>query len=100
MPPALNEFSRRFGLTARQSCVLRFLFRGVASKEIALALSISHSTARRHAEELYRKCGTRNQRELLALLARTLHEAALGAAGAPRPGSADTGSRRDVRPRI
>ena len=72
MPLAVCEFSTRFRLSARQDCVLRMLVGGVAPKQIAANLRLSPSTVRRHAEELYRKCGARNQRELLALLARTL----------------------------
>lgn len=100
MPPALGEFSGRFGLTARQSRVLCMLFRGVSPKQIAAELSISYSTARRHAEELYRKCGTRNQRELLALLARTLHGETLDPTGPARPRSAASDSGREVPARI
>lgn len=69
---SVDEFSRRFRLSARQDCVLRMLVGGTAPKQIAASLRLSPSTVRRHAEELYRKCGARSQRELLALLARTL----------------------------
>jgi len=48
------------------------LVEGFAPKEIAAWFSISAVTVRRHAEEVYLKCGTRNQRETLALVARAM----------------------------
>ena len=68
----VSGFSRRFKLSARQEIVLQVLIDGKSVKQMAFELSISEVTARRHAGELYKKCGTRNQRELLALLARML----------------------------
>jgi DNA-binding NarL/FixJ family response regulator len=68
----VSGFSRSFKLSSRQETVLRFLVDGISIKQIAVELSISKVTARRHAEELYKKCGARNQREVLALLTRTL----------------------------
>lgn len=68
----MSGFSRSFHLSARQETVLRLLIDGVSMKQIAVELSVSQVTTRRHAEELYRKCGARNQREFLALLTRTL----------------------------
>ena len=68
----IEAFAKSFGLSARQTCVLRLLVDGVAPKQIAVLLRLSPNTVRRHAEELYRKCGKRNQRELLAFLTRTL----------------------------
>ena len=65
-------FARRFNLTARQRDVFAMLIEGLAPKEVAHRLAISHVTVRRHAEEIYRRCGTGNQRETLALFARTL----------------------------
>lgn len=65
-------FSHRFGLTAAQRRVFAMLVRGMAPKEIATLLSVTHATVRRHAEDVYRKCGMRSQRETLALFARTI----------------------------
>jgi DNA-binding NarL/FixJ family response regulator len=66
----LGRFSLQFNLTSRQRDVFTMLVEGVSPKEMAHRLSISHVTVRRHAEELYRRCGTSNQRETLALFAR------------------------------
>ena len=68
----VSNFSCRFKLSARQESVLQVMIDGRSFKQIAIELSISEITARRHAELLYKKCGIRNQRELLALLTRTL----------------------------
>jgi DNA-binding CsgD family transcriptional regulator len=68
----MSDFSRRFALSARQQMVLRMVIGGMALKQMAAELSVSGTTVRRHAQELCRKCGTRGQKELLALIARTL----------------------------
>lgn len=65
-------FARRFNLTTRQRDIFAMLIEGLAPKEMAHRLAISHVTVRRHAEEIYRRCGTSNQRETLALFARTV----------------------------
>jgi DNA-binding NarL/FixJ family response regulator len=52
--------------------VFALLVHGVAPKDMAALLRISHTTVRRHAEDVYRKCGVRSQRETLALFARTI----------------------------
>jgi DNA-binding CsgD family transcriptional regulator len=67
----------RYQLTPRQRQVLTLLIAGSPPKKIAECLAISAPTMRRHAEELYRKCGVRSQRELLALVARSTATARL-----------------------
>jgi DNA-binding CsgD family transcriptional regulator len=52
--------------------VFAMLVHGIAPKQIAVLLRVSHTTVRRHAEDVYRKCGVRSQRETLALFARTI----------------------------
>lgn len=64
------RFSVQYRLSGRQRQVLNMLVAGSSPKEIAKRLALSPITIRRHAEELYRKCGVRCQRELLALIAR------------------------------
>ena len=49
------------GLTARELDVLRLLARGMSSKEIATALTISPKTARNHIEHIYVKIGATNR---------------------------------------
>jgi DNA-binding NarL/FixJ family response regulator len=68
----LLPFCQRFSLTSRQRSVLHMLVSGRSQKEIAVNLSVTPATARRHAQELYRRCGTRSQRELLALVVRAM----------------------------
>jgi DNA-binding NarL/FixJ family response regulator len=77
----VSEFARSFKLSSRQETVLRRLVDGISVKQMAAELSISAVTARRHAEELCRKCGARNQREVLALLTRTLMDEVLSFPG-------------------
>jgi DNA-binding NarL/FixJ family response regulator len=67
----VSGFSNQYRLSQRQKQVLTMLVGGTAPKDIARRLAISPITIRRHAEEIYRKCGVRCQRELLALIART-----------------------------
>ena len=68
----ISDFCTRFELTPRQRRIFALLVDGLAPKEIADRLSISHVTIRRHAEDIYRKCGLRSQRETLAFFARTM----------------------------
>jgi DNA-binding CsgD family transcriptional regulator len=65
-------FSTKFGLTPAQRRVFTMLVEGLAPKEIAAHLRVSHTTVRRHAEDIHRKCGVSSQRETLALFARTM----------------------------
>jgi DNA-binding NarL/FixJ family response regulator len=71
-----SEFCLAFKLTPRQTSVFSMLVAGFAPKEIADRHSLSHVTVRRHSEEICRRCGVRNQRELLALFARSVMAAA------------------------
>jgi DNA-binding NarL/FixJ family response regulator len=66
----LLGFASLHELSHRQRQLLSLLVSGSAHKEIARHLALSPVTIRRHAEDIYRKCGVRNQRELLALVAR------------------------------
>ncbi len=67
---AMDSFIESLRLTERQRSIFASLVRGEAPKQIADSLGISHVTVRRHLEHVYRKSGTQNQRELLALFAR------------------------------
>lgn len=68
---AVGTFAHRHQLTARERQVLDLLVAGVAPKEMAERLRVAPSTVRFHAARLYVKCNVTNQRELLALFART-----------------------------
>ena len=67
---AVQEFCDHFELSRRQRSIFTMLVAGVSPKEIACRLSLSHVTIRRHAGEIYKRCGTRNFRETLAMYAR------------------------------
>jgi DNA-binding CsgD family transcriptional regulator len=68
----IAEFSNLRRLSPRQRAILGSLVAGLAPKEMADVLGIAEATVRFHAVQLYRRCGVRNQREMLALLARAL----------------------------
>jgi len=72
-PDPVAAFSNRFALTRRERQVFASLVAGRSQKETAAALGIAESTVRFHAIGSYSKCGVRNQREMLALFARSLH---------------------------
>jgi DNA-binding NarL/FixJ family response regulator len=67
---SISEFCERYDLTDRQRHVLLLLVRGVSPKNIADHLCVSPTTVRRHATEMYRKCGVNTQREVLAMVVR------------------------------
>jgi DNA-binding NarL/FixJ family response regulator len=56
-----------FGLTAREADVLAAVARGLANKEIAVALDISPRTVEKHIESILRKSGARSRTHLVAL---------------------------------
>ena len=55
---ALTKFCDQFKLTPRQRSIFMMILSGLSPKEIASRLSVSHVTIRRHAGEMYRRCGT------------------------------------------
>lgn len=69
---ARASFMDRYRMTPRQRVVFALLLEGAAPKEIGARLDIAHVTVRRHAQEIYRRCGVQGQRELLAHFANTL----------------------------
>jgi DNA-binding CsgD family transcriptional regulator/tetratricopeptide (TPR) repeat protein len=57
----------RFGVTARESEVLRLVAEGRSNKEIAAVLYLSPRTVEKHVESLLRKTGARSRTALVAL---------------------------------
>jgi DNA-binding CsgD family transcriptional regulator/tetratricopeptide (TPR) repeat protein len=53
-----------FGVTARESDVLRLVAEGLNNKEIAVRLHLSPRTVEKHLESLMRKTGTRSRTQL------------------------------------
>src|SRR5438552_17663527 len=68
----VTRFSRDAGLTQREHEIFVLLVEGVSMKHIAAELALCDATVRRHAQSIQRKCGGRNQRELMALLGHAL----------------------------
>ncbi len=58
---ALQE---QFGLTARETEIVRGLAKGMSTKELAEACGISPHTARRHTEKVFTKLGVRNRAQI------------------------------------
>lgn len=61
--PAEDEPSARGPLTERESEVLALLARGLANKQIALALGISEHTIKFHVSSIYAKLNVTNRTE-------------------------------------
>ena len=68
----MGSFAAQERLSPRQRAVLALLIAGFAPKEMETALGIAGPTVRFHAVQLYKRFGVRNQREMLALVARTV----------------------------
>ena len=62
----LDDASRRFALTPRQSDVLALLVRGATNKAIADALACSNNTVEVHVSALLAKVGAQSRAELVA----------------------------------
>lgn len=63
----LNEFSKKFGLTAREQDVLVLVNNGKSNQEISDELVISLSTVKKHIYNLFCKTGVSNRRQLILL---------------------------------
>lgn len=63
----LNEFSKKFGLTAREQEVLVLVNNGKSNQEISDELVISLSTVKKHIYNLFCKTGVLNRRQLILL---------------------------------
>jgi DNA-binding CsgD family transcriptional regulator len=87
----LEHFCGSYRLTPRQRCVLAALVAGRAPKEIADDLGVAESTVRFHAIAMYRRCDVRNQREMLALVARRMQPRVVAEPTPERKGSAAPG---------
>jgi DNA-binding NarL/FixJ family response regulator len=59
--PAIDRTWSSFGLTPRETEVLKLLVRGMADKAIAHELGIASITARLHLHNAFRKLGARNR---------------------------------------
>jgi DNA-binding CsgD family transcriptional regulator len=57
------------GITAREADVLRLVASGLANKQIATRLDLSHRTVEKHVESLLRKTGARSRTGLVVIAA-------------------------------
>jgi Response regulator containing a CheY-like receiver domain and an HTH DNA-binding domain len=62
-----RAFSSRYGLSQRESEVIRHLLEGRSYKEIMFELSISMPTVKSHVSSIYRKTGCNNKMQLSLL---------------------------------
>lgn len=60
-----NNIKNDFGFTKRESEIAQLIVKGMANKEIALILNISHHTVDNHRKQIYKKTGATNACELL-----------------------------------
>lgn len=64
--PDAPALSARFGLTPREAEVALLLARGQTDRQVAETLTVSHSTARRHAERALQKLGIQSRAAVAA----------------------------------
>lgn len=63
----LAALAERFGLTRRETEIVRCIFRGMDNGEISAALNISRNTLYKHNNNIFQKCGIKSRWELLRL---------------------------------
>ena len=64
----LNEIRRQFGLTRRETDVLRRTLSGLKNAEVAEDLNISEQTVKDYLSNVYFKSGVKNKFELVSLI--------------------------------
>jgi two-component system nitrate/nitrite response regulator NarL len=64
MAPAVTEYQRK-KLTDRERQVLRYVFEGLANKEIADRLQVSESSVKATLQQLFSKTGVRTRSQLV-----------------------------------
>jgi len=69
--PAIDRAWSSFGLTPRETEVLKLLVRGMADKAIAHELGIAAITARLHLHNAFRKLGARNRVDAVRIALRS-----------------------------
>ncbi len=68
-----RDFSARFGLSPRETDVVRLLLRGQSYKEIMASLSISMPTVKSHVGSIYRKTSCNNKMQFSLLFSSAAH---------------------------
>ncbi len=62
------DIAAAYGLTKRESEMMRYLLQGLSTKQIAAALGISPYTVQEHFTAIFEKAGVRSRRELVGKL--------------------------------
>ncbi|HSA96234.1 MAG TPA: LuxR C-terminal-related transcriptional regulator [Acidobacteriota bacterium] len=93
---AFAECAARFGITARESEIIRLLLEGKGPKEITGTLFISEHTVKNHIHNIYQKLGIRNRIQLVRCFQSALEDTGRYPETAPRPSG---GGRRIALPR-
>jgi diguanylate cyclase (GGDEF)-like protein len=70
----VKKMSSRFGLTDRESEVMRYALKGLKNLFIAETLSIAEQTVKEHLSKIYKKIGVKNKIELMHFFVRTSNE--------------------------
>lgn len=65
---SLNEASKQFKLTKRETCALRFLLDGLENEEICQRMFITNNTLKKHILNVYRKLDINNRVQLFKLI--------------------------------
>lgn len=68
---SLNEFSIKYGLTVRETEIVKLLNKGYSNQEIANKFVISLSTVKKHIYNIYNKTSVSSRSQLIALLFKT-----------------------------
>ncbi len=66
----MQTVSNRFGLTQRETDVVRHVFKGLRNADIATNLVIAEQTVKDHLSKAYKKIGVRNRFELMRVFMR------------------------------
>ena len=64
----LDKAAQDNGLTARETDIARYLFRGYSVKKIATLEHIATSTVQGHSRNIYRKLNVHSRQELIDLI--------------------------------
>lgn len=64
----MGSYIAAYGLTEREAEVVDLVFNGISNEEISAQLFISHSTLKKHLQNIYRKTGVSSKAQLLALM--------------------------------
>jgi diguanylate cyclase (GGDEF)-like protein len=70
----MKKMRSRFGLTGRETQVLRFALKGLKNIFIAENLSIAEQTVKEHLSRIYKKIGVKNKFELMHFFVKTSNE--------------------------